>query len=291
MKITELFLVTQEIFDQTKTSEKVPMRCSICSKDYYKTKKDILQHNKRQKNSNLYCSSLCKGEAFSKKQELSCTYCHTLFKKKESEITSDKNFCSRSCSASFSNKRKRHTDISKQKLSDSLKNHYNNLNNQLRVAYSANPNTCKVCFTELAYEKRNSKTCKKECTNTLNSLIMKSKIEQGYNPQKHRGRKKSYLEKSFKEWLENFEIKFTEEHPIKIYENNTYKTCFFIDFYFHELQLGIELDGTQHKKTIDKDIERDRLIFQQENIKIFRITHKEYTQKTKIEEVKKLLNI
>lgn len=285
-KITELFMITQEEFNNSKTSEKIKLKCSICSSIYSKTKKDILQHFKRQKISNKFCSQSCKGIFFSKRQEISCSNCSKIRLKKISEITSGNNFCSSSCSASFNNKQRQHTESSKQKRSEKLKQYHI----QRKNIYLLSPKLCQICSKELPYEKRNSKTCQKECTNNLISNTMKLKIEQGYNPQKHRGRKKSYLETSFKNWLQEFNIEYIEEYPVKIYENNSYKTCFFIDFYFPSLQIGIELDGTQHQKTIEKDLLRDGLI-KKEGITIHRITHKEYCSKSKVEEVKKILQL
>ena len=46
LDITEYFLVTQEEFDNYQTRDKIKMQCSVCKENYYKTKKDALQHHK-----------------------------------------------------------------------------------------------------------------------------------------------------------------------------------------------------------------------------------------------------
>lgn len=56
-------------------------------------------------------------------------------------------------------------------------------------------------------------------------------------------------------------------------------------------RIGIELDGTQHLKTTKQDKERDDFMLTENEITIYRISHKDYQAKTKIDLVKKLLDI
>jgi Protein of unknown function (DUF559) len=123
---------------------------------------------------------------------------------------------------------------------------------------------------------------------------MKSIIALGtYDPRNNRGRhKRSWLEISFEDWLKiNNIIDFdTEHHVVKRNEQGNYLKSYYIDFYFPNLKLGIELDGTQHKNTVEADQVRDSYI-ESLGIKIIRITHKEYINQTKLELIKKLLGI
>ena len=64
---------------------------------------------------------------------------------------------------------------------------------------------------------------------------------------------------------------------------------YFIDFYFPQLKLGIELDGTQHKNTFEYDTERDSYIEREYEIQILRVTHSEYKKKTKLKLIEDLL--
>jgi len=66
---------------------------------------------------------------------------------------------------------------------------------------------------------------------------------------------------------------------------------YFADFYFPDKKLIIELDGTQHNKTVAYDTERDSYINKTYDITIIRISYKEYQQKSRISEIKNLLNI
>ena len=60
-KLTKYFITQQNVFDSLKGYQLVTLVCSICNNEYQKTKKNVLQHNIRQENSNLFCSSQCLG--------------------------------------------------------------------------------------------------------------------------------------------------------------------------------------------------------------------------------------
>lgn len=115
-------------------------------------------------------------------------------------------------------------------------------------------------------------------------------MESGRNPNANRGRhKQSYLEKSFEEWLikhgiVNFE---TEKH----FRRHECMKSYFCDFFFPSLNLVIELDGSQHKNTIIVDRERDEYIRLTYGVEVIRVTEKEYRTKSRLDEIKKLLNI
>ena len=49
---------------------------------------------------------------------------------------------------------------------------------------------------------------------------------------------------------------------------------YIVDFYCHELKLSVEIDGGIHKKRLKEDIERQKII-EDENINFFRIESKE----------------
>lgn len=119
---------------------------------------------------------------------------------------------------------------------------------------------------------------------------MRSRIYNGFNPNNNRGRnKKSYMEKSFEEWLIKHNVNnFLPEEPFpRLDITKTY----FADFYFPDKKLIIELDGTQHNQTIIQDQIRDNYITNTYGIRIIRITWYEYKNKLKIDEIKNLLGI
>ena len=119
---------------------------------------------------------------------------------------------------------------------------------------------------------------------------MKQAISNGYDPKKNRGRgKKSYLEISFEKWLNTHfpSIEYIPEYPIK--RQDMLKT-YFGDFYFPSKNLIIELDGTQHNNTTEYDQGRDTYITETYGIQVFRISHKEYINQSKIDVVINMLS-
>lgn len=188
-------------------------------------------------------------------------------------------FCSKSCGASYNNMNKDYT-----KFKPGPKKGFK----------PTKPNAIlftkiKQCIVCNKYHPKTNQTCSTECKKLLLSKIIRQRIHHGWNPNTNRGRqKKSYLEFSFEQWLnENYpEIKYITEHPFK--RKDEIKT-YFADFYFPELSLIIELDGSQHNATEEYDKNRDQYIIDTYHVKILRISHTEYKSKIKLEYVKKIL--
>lgn len=134
---------------------------------------------------------------------------------------------------------------------------------------------CKVCGN--IFKKGNTSKalcCSKDCRMSIISL--------------NRGRhKKSWLELSFSDWLDSKHILYETEVTVKNIEENKW---YYVDFLFQDLNLIIELDGSQHKDTVESDTKRDNYL-RSIGYTVLRITHEEYQSKLKIEEVCSLLNI
>lgn len=322
LRITEYFLLTQEEFNNIKTTEKIPMKCSVCEKTYYKTKKDALQHFKRQKTANLYCSSKCFTQPI--KNIINCLHCNKEFEKIVSnKDTRDKKFCSKSCCAIYMNinrvkrkinsklrrsilnqttsrfiafntsvyknkvKKKTSKKIKYKQLTINLKNVYTLLHNLNYIIYSNKiyKSTCKICKKELLSIKKMPKICSQECHTKLMKRVHKERPHLILN----RSNSESYLEKSFREYIEsNGYIKNDSYFQEKHWTLSSGKR-YISDFYFPNLNLIIEMDGKQHQDTIEEDKLRDQLIFNELNIKTIRITHKEWVKKLKHAEIDKLL--
>lgn len=184
-------------------------------------------------------------------------------------------FCSSSCGAIYSNARK---DYSKIKSGPQKGTTPKNFCPYTKVR------VCSICGS---YHKKSGKTCSKECYKTQLSISLK---ESKYNFSLNRGRyKKSYLERSFEDWLlsNNYKNFITEQKFKNIHEKKTY----YADFYFPDKNLIIELDGSQHKNTVEQDLMRDNYISSEYKLQIIRISHSEYIKKSRIKEIKQLLNI
>lgn len=193
-------------------------------------------------------------------------------------IYSNNKFCSQSCAGTYNNIHR--NPLSKRGPSKGTPS------NRIKICYTK-IQVCPICRK---YHTRKGKSCSLICQRILLSKSIRLAIQNGHCPNKNRGRgKKSYLETSFDSWLKQYYSgQYHIEHPFKRFD--VLKT-YFADFYFPDKNLIIELDGTQHKKTIEYDQDRDLYISTTYGINIIRISHNEYVTKTKIDLVKSVLNI
>ena len=187
-------------------------------------------------------------------------------------------YCSSSCAAHKSNRDKDYTKI----RTGPPKGYVNK-------SYTPKTNV-KQCVICEKFHGKTGRTCSSDCKSKLLSISIRTAISNGFNPSANRGRgKRSYLESSFSEWVtKNFpELVVYQEYPFK--RHDQVKT-YFADFYFPNLNLIIELDGTQHKKSAEYDNERDCYINRSYGVNIIRISHKEYTSKQLIPQIKEILS-
>lgn len=136
--LTHHFITTQESFNNLKGHEKVELSCSICKTHYFKTKKNVLQHNTRQKDSNLFCSNTCKGvfKTNLKTIKTRCEQCDKQTVKKKNQYEKFKHsFCSSSCSATFNNTNKKY-GTRRSKLEVYLEEQLTTLYPTLEILYS-----------------------------------------------------------------------------------------------------------------------------------------------------------
>ena len=56
---------------------------------------------------------------------------------------------------------------------------------------------------------------------------------------------------------------------------------FIVDFYCHAAGLAVELDGAQHEKQVEYDVERDRIL-QEFGVRVFRIQNQEVFENLEI---------
>lgn len=188
-------------------------------------------------------------------------------------------FCSRSCNCSFGN-------LQRSKHGPPKGYSFNGRN--LRKDYLPYSKIFKCVVCEKLHNK-NRKTCSDECKRTLLSNNMIERIKKT-NRSNYRRDKQSFLEKSFEDWLISNNISnYVTEKTIKNHLTNKW---YFVDFYFPDYSLIIELDGKQHEKQKhkEKDIDRDDYLTSI-GYKVVRISHSEYIQKTKYNLISSLLGL
>ena len=269
--------------------------CKVCNKELVFKNRQIFANHvrwcKSQERNTLKffikCScSICRIETTSqninshflshhqqKQPKSYCPQCNT-------QIFNTNKFCSRSCSASYTNKKKDYTKIKVGPLKGTKPQNY-----IPRTIPRTKVSQCTICNK---WHSRKAKTCSNECKNKLLSIQTNKRIDSGWNPQEHRCRSKpSYLEKSFQHWL-------TINNFHDYIKNKTFRCgdkIYYGDFYFPKQNLLIELDGQQHKNTTEYDTLRDQNILQYYGITTIRISYTEFINKSKYKLVCSLLNI
>lgn len=203
---------------------------------------------------------------------------------------SNSNFCGPSCSASYHNKRKTPESFERQRASLLL-----TLSTKKVYNYPKTPKEIKECIICGTRHIRTGKTCSTACVSVLISDRQKENIANGtFNPRLHRNgrRKRSYMEKGFEMWMAaNNYTEYQPEHHIKRYDlSGKFLKNYFLDFYFAHLNLAIELDGTQHKLTVEKDQDRDGYL-NSIGITVYRIPYTVFQKNEWIDPVRKLLGI
>lgn len=102
-------LYTEEIFNNSKGIDTLPLKCYNCYNIFHKQKKRIKSDLKLKKNSCKFCSHKCAND-FRKKTLnilIPCKNCDNKIVKKSYELKKHKNqFCSKSCAATYNNKNK-----------------------------------------------------------------------------------------------------------------------------------------------------------------------------------------
>lgn len=96
----DYILETQEAFDYIKYSEQVHLKCTVCGKEFLRTKRNVcnaIRLNIEQ----CTCSKECKIQLHLKKPlNIECQNCGKIFKRRDTT----RKFCSQRCAALFNNK-------------------------------------------------------------------------------------------------------------------------------------------------------------------------------------------
>lgn len=227
-----------------------------------------------------------KYEIVSKK----CPVCESIFETKLNH-KDEKTTCSSSCANKYFKSKK--NDSVKQKISKSLKKYYKD---ELRT-YTR---TCIICHKEFERWRLNngsitkSKTCSIDCLNSQRSVNSKKSMLERIENGTHIGwmsrNKLSYPEKFFIEVLENNEIFKNYHVNYRISKRRLGIDCnssYFLDFYFEDKKLDLEIDGKQHDLDERKSSDDLRDFYLRKNgINVYRIKWKSINSKNGKEYIK-----
>lgn len=102
-------LYTEEEFNSAKSKDNLPCKCIVCTKPFYRTKREIqLFLSPNHKSKGNCCSKECKYINDIKKQKVVCLNCNTIFEKPLNQIKKSPNhFCCHSCNATYNNTHKK----------------------------------------------------------------------------------------------------------------------------------------------------------------------------------------
>jgi hypothetical protein len=118
-------LYTEEEFKKAKSRDLLRLCCESCGKDFLKVKSQVQatlasakkDDKSKQATSNKYCSKKCQFVGMTTEIKTSCGFCGISISKDQREVKKSKtgfSFCSRSCSAKYTNSHKRYgTRVSK----------------------------------------------------------------------------------------------------------------------------------------------------------------------------------
>ena len=210
--------------------------------------------------------------------EVICKNCGKKFTVIEEEtkfpIKGDKYFCCRSCANT-----RHHSEETKRKIKDALHKGINEhkyiLKNQFgEYIYGIRKCICKYCnkeFESNKFQKYCSDECRQKSVSKQMSLLRQKEIQNGTFRGWQSRNITSYPEKFWIEVLNNNNIEYKINFPIK-QDNNLYN--YFLDFYItiNNRKIDLEIDGKQHKyaNRQESDIKRD-IYIKSKGIEVYRI--------------------
>jgi hypothetical protein len=143
--------------------EKIQVVCSHCNLNFFMSKKHFKSKNCPEK---LFCSNACRNFGFGKSIICNCDNCGKDIQKSRKEfIKSNHHFCNNSCSASFTNSRRKMSEETKKKIQQTLKEKYTSgeIAQKNQKAQKNVKLTCINCSCSFERRRRLKKTCSDAC--------------------------------------------------------------------------------------------------------------------------------
>lgn len=257
IEFLKIYDISVDLFNMRKKYEKSPNYCKYCG--------NIIIYEKK---NNIFCNNKCsasynnlgKLKSTETKKKISlkileynekknieyvdkiCPNCEKIFKVRDIYREKIKKYCSPKC----------YLDALKNKSSVTPEEY--------------NLNICHNCHKEFivlnTYKEKRRKYCCYDCRLEAMkrnlSLVMKERVKNGLHTGWKTRNIESYPEKFFKSVLENNNLD-------KKYKFNFPYGGYFLDFYFEEKKIDLEIDGKQHEYDDRKESDINRDIYLKEN--------------------------
>ncbi len=100
-------LYNEEEFQSAKSKDKLPCKCKYCKTKFFKIKSEIqsiIKNSEKTKRTGDFCSKKCLFQFLNNQNIIKCKNCNKKVHKAKYQIK-ENNFCSKSCSAAYNNKR------------------------------------------------------------------------------------------------------------------------------------------------------------------------------------------
>jgi len=234
--------------------------------------------------------------------EINCEYCKSKIirslREKKELWENKKFFCSDSCS-----KKRIWSDETKERISGTVKKQWkednfrserlermNSEESRLKFKESIakfieknpefyseiNLNKKGIPRTEEVKRKISESTKKAMDCDSVKEKIYKNFIEGRNGFSKYISEKISYPEECAIIILKEIDENYIFQHRIMKKDLGVKGICYYLDFFFPEINLNIEIDGKQHEKNKEKDAERDEVLKRVKGIDVVRIKWKDY---------------
>ena len=244
-------LFTEKEFNETKIREKLPIKCSYCNTETFKTKRELhckFRNNKGFGSGKGYCSKECYNKDRIKAIQVKCGNCHKQMTRLPRQIEKTKYgllFCSSSCSATYSNKLepRRKPEFTKCKICKVAikKNSGSRFCPSCKIIRKSKQDknirkiTClhcketKIIRSYVDYKRR---FCSKKCRMTYDNINKKFHFQ--------RSKLEKYIEKHLNENYTDLEIIFNDRKTLGLE----------LDIYIPSLNIAFEINGIVHYEPI-----------------------------------------
>ena len=191
--------------------------------------------------------------------QITCVLCGQIVEIKSSQRRNK--FCSSSCAAKYNNSLRHHSNATKEKIRASLQK----IPREVRE--------CPICqqnFLAKDSKRKSQMFCSKSCASKHSWSInresnvrrvtawIRGRVIAGTHPGWQKRSGESYAEKIWRIELEKRGVSnFTQEYSV---QRDDSALCYFIDFYFPESRIALEIDGRQHRFRKKHDSIRDEFL-------------------------------